>query len=253
MSAAVMNLLTVRSLFQAGVAVLLSYFKARSKNTWPEGLADFKSEVVNYRREAEIYTEDGPPQNVWLVVKGAVRSLTTLADGRRQIIAFHFPGDLLGLKRSERYSLRAEAICHSQLLRIGRTKIDQACIENLALVRLIEGLTAEAVQRGEEHSLLLGRMTATERVAAFLLEMDRRLGAAHGGMRLRMTRRDIADYLGLTEETVSRVLALFKRQGIVKITNGKIVICRRKPLMDALGKVRPMKAGVQRAGLALTA
>jgi len=188
-----------------------------------------------FEREAEIYREGDPTAHVWEIVSGAVRSLKIMADGRRQIVAFHFAGDLLGLAFSEQHPLTAEAICETRVLRIARSKFDRARIENLELAQRVERSAARALQRAQDHSLLLGRMTATERVAAFLLEMDRRITTDDGVIVLPMSRRDIADYLGLTLETVSRVITHFIRQGVVSTDGRKTIMVRgRDQLADVV-------------------
>jgi CRP/FNR family nitrogen fixation transcriptional regulator len=225
--------------FQTGVAVLLNGREADPRNAWFGGLAEFTSETITCKRPSEIYAEDDPAHYVWRVVSGAVGCLKSLADGRRQIVAFRFPGDLFGLLGAERYLLTTEALCDTRLLRIARRNFDRACRENVELARLVEGVTARAVQRIQQHNLLLGRMTATERLATFLLEMNRRLAAEDGAMVLPMTRRDIADYLGLTLETVSRILAHFTRIGIVNVTGREITLRRHETLMKAAEMVLP--------------
>jgi CRP/FNR family nitrogen fixation transcriptional regulator len=217
-----------------GVAVLLDDLEAHERNAWLGELAELESEAVEFKRGREIYGEDDPAPYVWQVARGTVASLKAIPDGRRQIVAFHFPGDLMGFLQPERYFVTAEAICDTQLLRIARTRIDRARNENPELARQIARITAQGLQRVEGHKLLLGRMTATERVAAFLLEMDQRLGAEDGAITLSMSRRDIADYLGLTLETVSRTMGHFTRAGTANITGQRIKLRRRNLLAECL-------------------
>jgi CRP-like cAMP-binding protein len=198
------------------------------------GFVELISEAATYEREAEIHGEDDPAAHVWEVVRGAVRSLKTMADGRRQIVAFHFLGDLFGLVSSERHLFTAEAMCETHVLRIARSKFDRARRENLELAQHFEGMAIRAVQHAQELSVLLGRMTATERVAAFLLDMERRIGAG-GRIILPMRRRDIADYLGITLETVSRVLSQFTRLGAISKNDRVVMLRRRELLLKARG------------------
>jgi CRP/FNR family nitrogen fixation transcriptional regulator len=213
--------------------------EAHARKAWLGGLAELGPETVNYERGREIYGEDDPARYVWQVVRGAVCGFKTLPDGRRQIIAFDFPGDLFGLLRPDRYLLTARAVCDTQVLRIARSRLARACTENIELARRIEGIAARAIERIQEHSVLLGRTTANERVAAFLLEMDQHQGAGDGAIILSMSRRDIADYLGLTLETVSRVMTHFTRAGTVNIAGRRITLRRRNLLAACVNSSTP--------------
>jgi len=213
---------------------MLNCIEAHARKAQAGALTELQCHTSMFEREAEIYGEGDPAAHIWEVVSGAVRSLKIMADGRRQIVEFHFRGDLLGLAFSELHPLTAEAICETQVLKIARSKFDHARSENRELAQRVEGAVACAVERAQQHSVLLGRMTATERVAAFLLEMDRRIGTDDGVIVVPMSRRDIADYLGLTLETVSRIIAHFIRQRIVTASGRKIMLHRRDRLADAL-------------------
>ncbi len=146
--------------------------------------------------------------------RGAVRSYKLLADGRRQIGAFHLIGDIFGLENGEFHRFTAEAIVDTSVRLIKRNSLERVAEADLAIAHDLLYLTTDNLQHAEEHMLLLGRKTSLERVVAFLLEMDRRLTAA-GIMILPMCRRDIADYLGLTLETVSRALSKLHEDGIL--------------------------------------
>ncbi|CUT15379.1 transcriptional regulator CrpFnr family [Bradyrhizobium sp.] len=169
------------------------------------GHAVFCSEF-KYRRGTEIFGEAEPIQYLYQVKSGAVRSYKLLADGRRQIMAFHLPGDIFGVENGSAHRFTAEAIVETIVRLTDRQNVvEQKCGSATAtnnVLRLVTG----SLQHAETHMLLLGRKTAIEKVAAFLIEMDVRLTAA-GVMSLPMNRRDIADYLGLTLETVSRALS----------------------------------------------
>ena len=168
----------------------------------------------NYMRGTEIYGETEPADYVYQVAAGAVRTYKLLSDGRRQIGAFHLVTDVFGLENSEAHRFTAEAIVDTKLRLIKRRNLESAAENDLSVARNLLRLTTKSLQHAEDHMLLLGRKTALERVAAFLLEMDRRLKAARV-LALPMCRRDIADYLGLTIETVSRALSSLQEQGIL--------------------------------------
>ena len=122
-----------------------------------------------------------------------------LNDGRRQIGAFHLSGDIFGLTSEDRHRFTAEAVVATTLAVSKRRILAEA---DAGLMQTILGMTARTLEHAESHLLLLGRQNALEKIAAFLLEMERMAGT--GAVTRPMTRRDIADYLGLTLETVSR-------------------------------------------------
>lgn len=159
-----------------------------------------------YRKGSEIYGEREPADYVYQVMSGAVRSYKLLSDGRRQIGAFHLVGDIFGLENGSEHRFTAEAIISTTVRLIKRRNLEMVAENDAMVSRNLLSMTTDNLQHAENYMLLLGRKTSLERVAAFLIEMDRRLTAA-GVMPLPMSRRDIADYLGLTLETVSRALS----------------------------------------------
>jgi len=149
------------------------------------------------------------------VVEGAVRSHKLLSDGRRQIGAFHLPGDIFGLENGDFHRFTAEAIVDTTVRLVKRQSLERVARTDPAMVRSLLTMTTDNLQHVENQLLLLGRKTSRERVAAFLLEMYGRVTAG-GVIALPMDRRDIADYLGLTLETVSRALSTLQKKGILK-------------------------------------
>jgi CRP/FNR family nitrogen fixation transcriptional regulator len=143
-----------------------------------------------------------------------VRSYKLLSDGRRQIGAFHLVGDIFGLENRTEHRFTAEAIVDTAVRLVKRRSLELVAESDAMVARNLLTMTTNNLQHAEDHMLLLGRKTSLERVAAFLLEMDKRLTAA-GVMALPMCRRDIADYLGLTLETVSRALSRLHEFGIL--------------------------------------
>ena len=192
-------------------------------------LSEFK-----YARGAEIYGESEPADYIYQVVDGAVRSYKLLSDGRRQIGAFHLAGDIFGLENSTHHRFTAEAIVETTVRLIRRCSLEHVAETDVVVALDLLNMTTNNLQHAEEHMLLLGRKTSLERVAAFLLEMDRRLTAA-GIIALPMSRRDIADYLGLTLETVSRALSCLHAKGILGFlgqTQREIVLLDRVRLAE---------------------
>jgi CRP/FNR family transcriptional regulator, nitrogen fixation regulation protein len=172
-------------------------------------LSEFK-----YQKGIEIYGEGEPADYIYQVVDGAVRSYKLLSDGRRQIGAFHLVGDVFGLENGKTHRFTAEAVVDTTVRLTKRCSLEHVAETDVLVALDLLNMTTSNLQHAEDHMLLLGRKTSLERVAAFLLEMDRRLSAA-GVMALPMCRRDIADYLGLTLETVSRALSHLHGMGIL--------------------------------------
>jgi CRP/FNR family transcriptional regulator, nitrogen fixation regulation protein len=187
---------------------------------------------INYKKGTEIYGEKEPADYVYQVKSGAVRSYKLLCDGRRQIGAFHLAGDIFGLENGSEHRFTAEAIVDTTVRLIRRQSLDLVAESDVLVARNLLSMTANNLQHAEDHMLLLGRKTSLERVAAFLIEMDKRLTAA-GVIALPMSRRDIADYLGLTLETVSRALSRLHELGILGFIGNnqrQIVLLDRRQL-----------------------
>ena len=196
--------------------------------------ADILLTEFKYNRGSEIFGEAEPAEYVYQVVEGAVRSYKLLSDGRRQINAFHLVGDIFGLENSGTHRFTAEAIVETTVRLVKRVSLAHVAEQDVTVARDLLNMTASNLRHAEDHMLLLGRKTSLERVAAFLLEMDSRLTAA-GVMALPMCRRDIADYLGLTLETVSRALSVLHDKGVLGFlgqTQRQIVLLDRPKLAE---------------------
>jgi CRP/FNR family nitrogen fixation transcriptional regulator len=171
-----------------------------------------------YEKGAEIYGEKEPAEYVYQVKTGAIRSYKLLADGRRQIGAFHLLGDIFGLENGSAHRFTAEAVVKTTVRLIKRQSLEAVAESDAVVTRNLLSMTTSNLEHAENQMLLMGRKTSLERVAAFLVEMDGRLTAT-GIMALPMPRRDIADYLGLTLETVSRALSRLQRAGVLDFTD----------------------------------
>ena len=190
---------------------------ARATSLLELGITSSSNPTVNlneftYKKGTEIYGEKEPAEYVYQVKSGAARTYKLLSDGRRQIGAFHLVGDIFGLENGGEHRFTAEAIVDTTVRLIKRQSLEMVAESDAIVARNLLSMTTSNLQHAEDHMLLLGRKTSLERVAAFLLEMDKRLTAA-GVMALPMSRRDIADYLGLTLETVSRALSRLHELG----------------------------------------
>ena len=191
------------------------------------GHAGLVTTEFTYRKDEEIYGEDEQAEYVYQVIRGAVRTYKLLSDGRRQIGAFHLPGDVFGLESGATHRLAAEAILDTTLRLVRRKSLEQAAQSDVRVARDLWSITSAELQHAEKHMLLLGRKTAMERVATFLLEMDRRI-ARTGMIALPMCRRDIGDYLGLTLETVSRAMSELQQQGVLGLSGARQIVLRNR-------------------------
>jgi len=189
------------------------------------GHAGLVATEFSYKKDEEIYGEDESSDYVYQVIRGSVRSYKLLSDGRRQIGAFYLPGDVFGLESGPVHRLTAEAIVDTTVRLVKRRSLEQAAGITVHVARSLWAMTAGELRHAEDHMLLLGRKSAMERVASFLLEMDRRLSVT-GMMALPMCRRDIGDYLGLTLETVSRALSQLHSQGVLGLSGARQIVLR---------------------------
>lgn len=187
---------------------------------------------MKFDRGAEIFAEDETAEYIYKVASGAVRLSKLLSDGRRQIGAFYLPGDIFGLEAGEVHAFSAEAVVDAQIVLVKRSALIAEAVRNGEMARQLWGQTVSHLQRAQSHMLLLGRKNAQERIAAFLMEMASRLETS-GSVELPMSRQDIADYLGLTIETVSRTLTQLERDGLISIpVSRRIMLNDRTALSD---------------------
>ncbi len=170
-------------------------------------------------RGEELFAEGDAAEFFHKVVSGSIRSSKLLSDGRRQIDAFHLPGDIFGLESGTEHRFTAEALEDTTVLAFRRSRLGDLTDDDPAFGEEIMMAMMRGLERAQDHMLLLGRKTAQERIASFLMDMAARLvGGSH--VDLPMQRADIADHLGLTIETVSRTLTQLARDGLISFTAG---------------------------------
>lgn len=176
--------------------------------------------AMTYSDGEEIYAQDEETDMVYQVQRGAVRASRLLGDGRRQIAGFYYPGDLFGLEAGPTHRASAEALCDSRVLVARRSALKHYGEAGERLERLIWRATGQELGRCHDHMMLLARKSAYERVAGFLSDVAQRQGSVW--TELAMRRQDIADHLGLTIETVSRMITQLQADGVVALEG-----CRR--------------------------
>ena len=181
-----------------------------------------------------ILDEGEPAEHVFNVTGGVVRLFKLLADGHRTVTGFLFPGDFLGLTNHETYVSSAEALGDVKLCRFSRTKLEGLFTTVPKLEKRLLGMASNELAAAQDQMVLLGRKSAGEKIASFLLTLsDRQIAraVAPDPVLVPMTRSDIADYLGLTTETVSRTFTQLKVKGLIRLeAGGKVVLTN----LDAL-------------------
>lgn len=173
-----------------------------------------------------IFEEASPASHVFNVTAGAVKIYKLLPDGRRQVTGFLFPGDFLGLTHNDSYAYSAEALTPTELCRFPRRKLEALLQEMPKLERRLLGIASHELAAAQDQMMLLGRKSARERVVSLLLMLSNsavKRGRPPDPVALPMNRGDIADYLGLTMETVSRVLSQLKTKGLIQLLDEKQV------------------------------
>jgi CRP/FNR family nitrogen fixation transcriptional regulator len=188
------------------------------------GTLEMMGTLVSFRRGAQFYGERDPAEYLYRLASGVARAYRMTSEGRRQVVAFYVPGDLFGFELDGNHSFSVEAVSNAKVRMIKLSAlpaigaVDQAVSDELRIS------LARELRRNQDHIRRLGQ-TAPARVASFLLEIAQRIPNG-GTIDLVMSRQDIADYLGLTIETISRTLTHMKRAGAVMITRARrITIC----------------------------
>ncbi|MBI5165331.1 MAG: helix-turn-helix domain-containing protein [Magnetospirillum sp.] len=165
-----------------------------------------------------VFREGDLADHVFSISTGAVKLYKLMSDGRRQIIGFLFSGDMFGLAVDGGYAYTAETVSPTQVCRFAHRKLDSLRDEIPRLEKKLFAMALKDLVTAQEQMLLLGRKTAKEKVATFLVQLSCRAqiqGLPPSPLSLPMSRADIADYLGLTIETVSRTFTHLKRDGAI--------------------------------------
>jgi CRP/FNR family transcriptional regulator len=171
-------------------------------------------QTARLERDEMLFCEGDDAAALYVILSGTVRCCKVLADGRRQISGFYQAGDLLGLSLGDAHFYSAEAVTPVRLRRLGRVQLESMMDEQPHLRRRLLSIAAGELAAAQNQMLLLGRKTARERICTFLLG---RAGSG-GAVELPMSRTDIADYLGLTIETVSRTLSQLRSAGLIRMS-----------------------------------
>ena len=189
--------------------------------------------TLHMERDEEIVAQEEPATYCYLVISGCVRTVRLMEDGRRQVGEFLFAGDLFGWEALDRHDFSAEAVGPVTLRRYARRDLDRLVDQDREAARRLRELSSSRLRSIREHMVLLGRKTAAERIASFLLEMAARIRPdAQRMIELPMSRGDMGDYLGLTIETVCRRLTRLRLGGTIAVEGTRVLIRD----LDALGE-----------------
>lgn len=192
-------------------------------------MRDLPGSHMRYSRGEEIFGEGEDPKYCYRLLSGTVRLYRILPDGRRHVNAFLFAGDMFGLEADEQRRMSADAVMNCEVVATPRQVVFRHAEQHVDFAKSLWIKLARDLALAQDHTLLLGCQSAVEKVANFLSELAERQGNG-GVVELTMSRQDIADYLGLTIETVSRMLTMLERRGAIELT-----ATRRITLRSGLG------------------
>ena len=193
-------------------------------------------------RRGEYLIRCGAPfQSVFGLRAGSFKTVLVTEDGREQVIGHHMAGEILGLESVGGTTCCADAVAleDSEVVDVAFAELDALALRDPSLQRELFRLLAAEIQRERGLMLLLGSMRAEERLAAYLINLSRRL-ASHGWSAthfiLRMTREEIGSLLGLKLETVSRILSRFQAEGLISVRSREIAILEMEALKGVIGR-----------------
>jgi len=191
-----------------------------------EKLKEFSkiSSEKKFKNKENIFLQQDDAKNIYNITEGNVKIYQLIDDGRIQIIGFLYPGDFFGSYKNGKYNYCAEAIGNARVCIFEQKKLDYYIENNMALAKELLNQTSHELTLAQDRMGVLGKLDATERLAKFLMnisEQRKRIGWKNNPLSLPMTRQDIADYLGLTIETVSREVSKLKTSNVVKVLSAK--------------------------------
>lgn len=193
--------------------------------------------TVEISTHASVFDEAEPAHSVYNVTAGVLKIYKLLPDGRRQITGFLFPGDFLGLMHNDVYAYSAEALTPTKLCRFSREKLEALLTEIPHLEQRLLSMASHELAAAQDQMMMLGRKSARERVVSFLLMLSNaaaRRDMPPNPVSVPMTRTDIADYLGLTIETVSRTLTQLRKQGLIELLDEKLIELKQPKQLAAI-------------------
>jgi CRP/FNR family nitrogen fixation transcriptional regulator len=189
--------------------------------------------VRHFAANAAIYCAGDAADALLKVVCGVVRTQRFLHDGRRQIDAFYSSGALFGFERGASYTLSAEAVSGCTLVSYSHKGLAILATNNQALTRQLYNYTLDGLVRAQAHARLLAQGAAIAKLAGFLIECSE-LSADENLITFVMARHDIADYLGITVETVSRTLTELRKASFIELISAREIRLMNLPGLHLL-------------------
>lgn len=178
-----------------------------------------------------LYRVGDPLQFLYAIRHGSFKATSLMEDGRVQISGFYLPGELLGIDaiNADRHPCTAEALEPAEVCEVSFTALGEVSRQVPGLQRQLLRIVSGEIIRDEHSLMMLGCMSAQERLAACLVSLSRRAGRLDddgplGGFRLSMSRQDLGDYLGLALETVSRLFSHFQHEGLIELHGRNVTI-----------------------------
>ncbi len=224
------------------IAVAAKHANIAPSTVWSSGPAleaearpgfELSGVVMHFAAERQIYAEGDDARSFYKVVSGVVRTCRFLSDGRRQIDGFHMEGDVFGFEAGADHRLSAEAVSECTVIAYRRRGLESMVFHDDRLGNWFFSHAMTSLAAAREHSLLLGRGSAAQKIAAFLQEIAQREGSDNT-IELPMSRQDIADYLGLTIETVSRTLSQLERDGTIALPTARRVLLKDRRALRSM-------------------
>jgi CRP-like cAMP-binding protein len=209
----------------------MPHLKSDDSGTLNEAL-QLMGAIISYPRGGEIFGEEEAADYLYQVVSGSVRTYKVLNDGRRQIGGFYLPSDIFGLEFGDEHAFSAEAMTDTKVRVIKRRALHDLAERNPSIARELILHTGVELRQMQKRMLLL-IMSAQERVASFLLEVAER-APAQPAIDLAMSRQDIADYLGMTIETVSRTLTALEASAAIELQGSRHIVLRNRNTLNRL-------------------
>jgi CRP/FNR family transcriptional regulator, nitrogen fixation regulation protein len=213
--------------------LLKALAQANDRQLVNRALCALRRGPVRYHRNNVIVCEGDPTDYMFLVVSGTVRTCRTYETGTRSIIAFYLPGDLLGWTNAAKHSLSVEAATDAIIVFLKRSVLLSVASQERGFANTLLAATTNELLRTQEHAMMISR-NAQCRVAKFLTDLWTRLGKT-ACLDIPMSHQDIADHLGLTIETVSRVITNLERAGLVRrVSPQKLILQNQLALRHML-------------------
>jgi CRP/FNR family nitrogen fixation transcriptional regulator len=191
----------------------------------------YAEQKLQFAADEEIYAEGGTAHHLYRVVSGLVRICGFGAEGRRYIDRFYRPGEVFGLAAGAEHEFSAEAVTACVVVPWRRRVLEAEALRDGETGRMLLATASEAMARAQAHARLLARASAPQKMAHFLLELTPP-GARE--LELAMARQDIADYLGMTIETVSRTLCLLEREAVIAMPVARKIVLVSRAALEAL-------------------